>query len=61
MAFGFTRYFDNEVLRKRTYLKREWCVAVVADPIRVEAQADGRRISRARSFLGGVLDSPNQG
>ncbi len=42
MTVGFTRYFENEVLRKRPYLKREWCVAVIADPLRVEAQEGGR-------------------
>ena len=42
MAIRFTRYFENEVLRKRPYLKREWCEAVIADPIRVEPQEGGR-------------------
>jgi len=42
MNVRFTRYFENEVLRKRPYLKREWCEAVIADPIRVEAQESGR-------------------
>lgn len=37
-----TRYFDEQVLRKRTYLTVDMCAAVVADPIRREEQADGR-------------------
>ncbi|MEP6484735.1 MAG: hypothetical protein ABJB01_09805 [Rudaea sp.] len=40
--FHFTAYFENEVLRKRPYLQREWCVAVVSNPLRVEAQ-EGQR------------------
>ena len=42
MTVRFTRYFENEVLRKRPYLKREWCEMIIADPIRVEAQEGGR-------------------
>ena len=37
-----TRYFDEQVLRKRTYVKLEWCEAVIANPIRREIQPDGR-------------------
>ena len=40
--FRFTEYFETEVLRKRPYLTREWCIAVVEDPIRVEPQEDNR-------------------
>lgn len=40
--FKFTSYFENEVLRKRPYLKKEWCVRVVENPIRVEMQGDDR-------------------
>jgi hypothetical protein len=25
--YKFTNYFENEVLRKRPYLKKEWCIA----------------------------------
>ncbi len=28
-TYRFTDYFENEVLRKRPYLKREWCIQVV--------------------------------
>jgi hypothetical protein len=38
----FTDYFDREVLRKRPYLRREWCIAVVEHPTRVERQENNR-------------------
>jgi hypothetical protein len=37
-----TRYFEEQVLRKRPYLQREWCEQVLSNPIRREVQADGR-------------------
>jgi hypothetical protein len=37
-----TRYFEEQVLRKRPYVKREWCRDVLAAPLRRELQADGR-------------------
>jgi len=37
-----TRYFEEQVLRKRPYLKREWCERALAEPIRVEIQVDRR-------------------
>lgn len=37
-----TRYFEEQVLRKRPYLERSWCADVVARPIREERQRDGR-------------------
>jgi hypothetical protein len=37
-----TRYFEEQVLRKRPYLQREWCLSVIENPIRREIQADGR-------------------
>jgi hypothetical protein len=37
-----TRYFEEQVLRKRPYLERQWCMDVVASPIRREVQPDGR-------------------
>jgi hypothetical protein len=37
-----TRYFEEQVLRKRPYLKREWCLAVLANPLQREDQPDGR-------------------
>jgi hypothetical protein len=40
--YKFTTYFEREVLRKRTYLKRAWCIRVVEAPLRIETQPDGR-------------------
>jgi hypothetical protein len=34
--YRFTDYFEREVLRKRPYLRREWCIAVLEHPVRVE-------------------------
>ncbi len=30
------------MLRKRPYIRREWCAAVIAAPVRREVQPDGR-------------------
>ena len=40
--YRFTDYFEQMILRRRTYIRREWCVRVVEDPIRVEHQPEGR-------------------
>ena len=40
--YKFTSYFDNEVLRKRQYLKKEWCIQVIENPIKVEPQENNR-------------------
>ena len=37
-----TRYFEEQVLRKRPYVRREWCAQVIATPLRREVQPDGR-------------------
>ncbi len=37
-----TRYFEEQVLARRPYLRREWCEHVITDPIRREVQTDGR-------------------
>lgn len=38
----FSEYFERKVLQKRPYLKREWCIAVLQNPTRCEAQGDAR-------------------
>jgi hypothetical protein len=40
--YRFTDYFESVVLRKRPYLRREWCIAVVEQPLRVERQDHNR-------------------
>jgi hypothetical protein len=37
-----TRYFEEQVLRKRPYLQHAGCQSVIEKPIRREIQADGR-------------------
>lgn len=37
-----TRYFDEQVLRKRPYLRVEWIEATLAEPFRTDTQDDGR-------------------
>ena len=40
--YGTTRYFRDEVLRKRSYLKLDWCIEIVENPVRAEVQPDGK-------------------
>ncbi|HVJ00121.1 MAG TPA: hypothetical protein VM657_13755 [Sphingomonas sp.] len=37
-----TRYFDEQVRRKRPYLRLDWIEATLADPIERMVQPDGR-------------------
>ena len=37
-----TRYFREQVLRKRPYIDPAWCAQIVAAPLRREEQPDGR-------------------
>ena len=39
-----TRYFEEQVLRKRPYIKRSWCKKVLNDYIRKEEQVEDGRI-----------------
>ncbi len=40
--YKFTDYFENEVLRKRPYLDKEWCIRVIESPLRSEPQENNR-------------------
>ena len=40
--YKFTEYFEKEVLRKRPYLRKEWCVRVVEKPVKMEPQVGNR-------------------
>jgi hypothetical protein len=40
--YNFTLYFENEVLRKRPYLQKAWCIQVLENPIRIEPQEANR-------------------
>ncbi|BCW96624.1 MAG: DUF2283 domain-containing protein [Fimbriimonadales bacterium] len=37
-----TRYFVEQVLRKRPYILPEWCEQIIQQPLKKEAQPDGR-------------------
>ena len=37
-----TRYFREQVLRKRPYIQLEWCEKILAEPAAKMVQADGR-------------------
>lgn len=37
-----TSYFEEQVLQKRPYLKREWCQRAIENPIRTEIQNNAR-------------------
>jgi hypothetical protein len=37
-----TKYFREQVLRKRPYIQLEWCERVLARPLATEIQPDGR-------------------
>ena len=37
-----TRYFEEQVLRKRPYIRREWCERALKEPVRTEVQPNGR-------------------
>lgn len=41
-VFKYFNYFMNEVLRKRPYLRKEWCERVILQAVRCEAQDDNR-------------------
>jgi hypothetical protein len=41
-GYRFTGYFEREVLRKRPYLKRKWCIRAIEEPIRWEPQEENR-------------------
>lgn len=51
MTVKTTRYFTEQVLRKRPYVSLEWCVGVIRHPIRREVQPHGRI-----RFWGAVVD-----
>jgi hypothetical protein len=40
--YKFTEYSEKEVLRKRPYLKKEWCIRVIEHPIKIEPQEHNR-------------------
>jgi hypothetical protein len=41
-VYKFTEYFENEVLRKPPYLRKEWCIRVLENPMKIEPQENNR-------------------
>ncbi|TLU86025.1 MAG: hypothetical protein FDX30_03220 [Chlorobium sp.] len=37
-VYSFTPYFENEVIRKRPYIRKEWCIRVLENPLKIEQQ-----------------------
>ena len=42
LEYRYTEYFEKEVLRKRPYVKKEWCIRVIQHPIKSERQENNR-------------------
>jgi hypothetical protein len=40
--YKYTNYFINKVLRKRVYIKKEWCGRIIENPIKFEKQEGNR-------------------
>ncbi len=40
--YRFTDYFKNEVLSKRPYIKKAWCIQVAEHPLKAEPQEHNR-------------------
>jgi hypothetical protein len=40
--YKFTNYFEQEVLQKRPYLKKESCIRVIENPLKMESQEQNR-------------------
>jgi hypothetical protein len=36
-----TRYFEEQVLRKRPYIRKEWCARILERPLQRSVQAEG--------------------
>lgn len=53
--YRFTDYFEKEVLRKRPYLRKQWCIDVVKNLLKVEQQEDNRY-----RFWGEISDLPEK-
>jgi hypothetical protein len=40
--YKFTEYFEKEVLRKRSYIRKEWCIRVLENLVKFERQEHNR-------------------
>ena len=43
-GYKFTEYFEQKVLQKRPYLKKEWCIHAIEVPLKIEVQKDNERV-----------------
>jgi hypothetical protein len=41
-TYQFTKYFEREVLRKRPYLEKAWCIYVIENAVHSEPQEHNR-------------------
>lgn len=41
--YKYTNYFENQVLKKRPYIKKEWCTRIIENPLKIDQQ-DSERI-----------------
>jgi hypothetical protein len=41
--YKFTNYFENEVMQKRDYIKKEWCIRIIKNPLKIDVQ-DNQRV-----------------
>ncbi len=41
-TYAYTAYFENEVLRKRPYIRKQWCIRVIKNPLKMEPQEGNR-------------------
>jgi hypothetical protein len=56
VQFRFIEYFETQVLSKRPYLRKDWCIEVVKNPGHFERQNHNRfRFWAAVPELGRVL------
>ncbi len=42
MNYKYTRYFEQSVTKRRPYIKKEWCINIIENPIKVEKGENNR-------------------
>lgn len=41
-VYRFTEYFENEVLRKRPYIRKQWCIRAIENAVALAPQKPNR-------------------
>ena len=41
--YKYTNFFENQVLKKRPYIRKEWCTRIIENPLKIDQQ-DSERI-----------------